>query len=461
MERIDATPSVHLLHAMRNQNLGWWKALAELIDNSFDAGATRVVLSAKGRTVQIEDNGRGMSDVTCAVRLGDHRAGESPGLGMYGIGLKDAWLYADGSICVDSVRDGTRAKIFADIQQMIEHGSWMVDAPTVAEAPDAKSGTTITLGLARRRKLPTHSHVQELSWAFTPALKSGRQIEWQRGVAKPETLAAKELPPLLETVRDSFDVGGKSVSIEIGIVADGHHMTNGPVWIQYRHRNIMRSHIGMGSFNDERIGGIVRLGEGWSLTKNKDDFDANKDELGDAIHSRIRMLLLKAEQLSHDIESKEIACESETRVNEAIGELKREKRRQTREQSGTVKPGDSGRKRRKAKDITDQVGSVIAKDGNRRRGISLGFGYLEGDLMGEFDPSCNRITLNSGHPFISRTRKSKSTETLYVIAMSIFSHYVCNHDGNHLTLFEVRDFSQTLGAIMKSIHFDSEGAASA
>lgn len=50
-------PDPHLLASLVNANLPWWKALAELVDNSLDAGATRVVIDVSHRTLTVSDDG--------------------------------------------------------------------------------------------------------------------------------------------------------------------------------------------------------------------------------------------------------------------------------------------------------------------------------------------------------------------------------------------------------------------
>jgi hypothetical protein len=74
MVRIPAR--AHVLHSMSNQALPWWKALAELVDNSFDAGAYRVTIEMAGRTLIVSDDGRGatketMSTATAVKKLSD------------------------------------------------------------------------------------------------------------------------------------------------------------------------------------------------------------------------------------------------------------------------------------------------------------------------------------------------------------------------------------------------------
>lgn len=448
-QRIDATPSVHLLNALCKQKLGWVDALAELIDNSFNAGATRVVVRCGNKSVSVEDDGRGMLDVTSAVRLGDHRVDLDAGIGMYGIGLKDAWLYAGDSITVTSNRAGKRCVISTSVREMIGTGDWSVSPPIESETIE-QNGTTIKLGLKPGRNLPSKDNMSKLAWAFTPALLSGKQILWvHRNVRMP--LIPNELPPLVDVVNDEFEVDGKVVKIHIGLVQDGHSMPNGPLWYQHKHRTICKSYLGVHRYNNERIGGIVTLGSGWSLTKNKDDFDDNKEALGNAIENRCRMLLAKAEQLTVDVQSAALNTELESMVNDAVATLKREKRN-SGESSGSKIPAYSGRKRKRAAQTSENAGSVEVKGTSRNRGrLKIAWRALDGNSIGEFDHLSDTITLNIDNAFVDYTRKSGDKPLLFALAMSVFADYVCTHQDGSKTLFEVRGYSQTLGEILRTM----------
>lgn len=458
--RIDATPSTHLLNALCKQKLGWVDALAELVDNAFNAGATRVVIRCGSRSVSVEDDGRGMLDVTSAVRLGDHRVDLDAGIGMYGIGLKDAWLYAGDSISVSSVRSGVRSEISTSVKEMIASGDWSVAPPSVTEANDS-SGTCIRLGLRAGRNLPSKDNASKISWTFTPAILSGKQILWV-SKGKKQPLPATEMPPLLDVVDDEFEVDGKGVRIHIGIVKDGHNMPNGPLWYQHKHRTICKSHLGVHRYNNERIGGIVTLGSGWSLTKNKDDFDDNKEELGNAIEARCRDLLSAAERLTVDVESAALNTALEAMVNDAVDALKRESRDQTKASSGTRTPTNSGKKRRRASKVSEEAGSVEGNCKSRRKGkLKIQWRFLEGNTIGEFDSLSDTVTLNEANPFVGYTRKSGDLPLLFSLAMAVFADYVCTHKDGKKTLFEVHDFSQTLGEILKTMVTDPMEAISA
>jgi hypothetical protein len=333
---------------------------------------------------------------------------------------------------------------------MIASGDWSVSPPTQVST-DEPSGTTIKLGLKASRNLPSKDNISKIAWAFTPALQSGKQILLVAAKGKRQPLIATELPPMVDIVDDEFEVESKTVKIHIGIVKDGHAMVNGPLWYQHKHRTICKSYLGVHRYNNERIGGIVTLGNGWSLTKNKDDFDDNKEALGNAIENRCRMLLAKAEQLTIDVQSAALNTELESMVNDAVSVLKREKRN-SGDSIGTKIPTYTGRKRKRSAEQTDNAGSVEVKGTSRNRGrLKIAWRAIEGNSIGEFDSLSDTITLNVRNGFVEYTKKSGDKPLLFALAMSVFADYACTHKDGSKTLFEVTGYAQALGEILRTM----------
>lgn len=96
VDRVQLQPDAGLVNSLgANHTLG--SALADLVDNSVDAGATRVsirLLTKDERLVQVEvlDNGRGMDEdaITRAMTIGVQRDYVATDLGHFGMGLKAA-----------------------------------------------------------------------------------------------------------------------------------------------------------------------------------------------------------------------------------------------------------------------------------------------------------------------------------------------------------------------------------
>lgn len=96
---LDVTPSAkRLTSSLRDIGYDFVSAIADIVDNSISANATRIdiELTFEGEYshIVIADNGTGMSprDLTEALRFGSRREYGSDELGRYGLGLKTASL---------------------------------------------------------------------------------------------------------------------------------------------------------------------------------------------------------------------------------------------------------------------------------------------------------------------------------------------------------------------------------
>lgn len=446
----DLTPEPHYILSVRNQGLPWWKALSELIDNGFDAKANRVEITVKGKTVTVTDNGRGMPDVIKAIRLGGHVASYGRGLGMYGVGLKDAWLSSGDKIDIRTVHAGVKTTISVDIRQI--GSDWIGPDPTI-ESTTEKEGTVIVLHLRDDRKAPSQEVFNKLGFIFSPAITQGLQIVRIVG-GKANPVSATPLPPFSESVQDSFEIDGKSASLNVGILQPGTRMPEGPFCFAYRHRVIEHSSLGSKNMSCMSMGGMITLGDGWVFTKNKDAIAENADQLEDAIYSRIKHLLVKANKMAMDVQSDQIKTELESMVNEALGEARREARHSTRETRGTVKPAASGTKRTRASKIhVDLPGSVTTDaDGVRRRGLKIDWCQIGSDDIGKYDPRTNTVNLNLEHPFVAAAKVSHNNPALFAVAFAVYAEWLCMHkDAQQRTLFEVDDFGSTLGRLIKGM----------
>ncbi|MDR3079985.1 MAG: ATP-binding protein [Streptomyces sp.] len=102
--------------ALMNQGYGFEVAVADLIDNSIDAGADKVVVhflrdAERILTLLIIDNGHGMDSagLDAAMTVGRRRTYGDDALGMYGTGLKAASLSNASALTVISRTKRSRA----------------------------------------------------------------------------------------------------------------------------------------------------------------------------------------------------------------------------------------------------------------------------------------------------------------------------------------------------------------
>jgi hypothetical protein len=439
-------PHVHYLTSKMVENIGWHDALAELIDNAFDANANRAELVVANKSVTVTDDGRGCSDLGAMARLGVHKRQSSTSLGMHGRGLKDAWFYLGDVMQIESVKGSVLHEVTLSVSELVSN-QWEGPDPTVSDT-DRNPGTVITFP-GTRRTTPKPETWAKLSITFMPALNDGKQIVVKTGQGRRRPIKAFVPPIVSDAVVESFEVNGKPASINIGIIPEGQRNTTTGFLLTYGHRTIGQSAIGVGEYSSSRLAGIVRLGKGWKLTPHKDAIAEDVPALSDAIYSRIQAIAERAHQQSQIAESDAFKLELEGELHEGLKRL-REKRKSDGKDSGTVPPVGTGRRRRKARKTHNTQGGV--ENGNnkpKRCGISIDISALGEAAIGHADPMANRVTVNSDHPFVS-ANWNVNAPAIAAVAMAVYSHSRCNSDGGQAFGFEMFDFIEAWSAMLQS-----------
>lgn len=443
---MNLTPNPYLLLSMQNQNLPWHKVLAELIDNSLDAGANSVAVKLDRDGVIVSDNGRGVRDFERALKLGGHDESETTVLGKYGIGLKDAWLFAGDRMQVTTVHKGLKFDVTVDVHELHAR-EWMLDDP-IGVPTDEPSGTSVRLILRKGRHKPGSEAFERLSWVFTPALLDGKQVVRQSGIHQ-IPLQPKQLPTLAKSIADQFTIEGKTVEFHIGVMQEGERIINGPFWIQYGHRYIGSGSIGVGDYSTHGMAGLIKLGKGWALTKNKDDISELRDELAAEIHKRIEPLLKESQEAAKSVFISQLRMDCEAALNSHIQTHLREARTKPAvSQSGTVLAVGTGKRRRNAAKVHNAEGSVVRIKGTNGGKIKFDLNHLDPNLYGVFDPSDDRVILNLDHPWVVNAQATNNRAVLVLLALNALHHHALEHkDGNRLA-FPIEDpatsFSQLL-----------------
>lgn len=150
-----------MLDSLRAIGYSFEAALADIVDNSIAAEATRVDIEFRPKPwpyVAVIDDGLGMSsgDLLEAMRhggLGPHQARSDRDLGRFGLGMKTASLSQCRRLTVISRRDGTTTGARWDLDLVAERRNWVVlvlDGKDVANLPhvralDQKRSGTIIL----------------------------------------------------------------------------------------------------------------------------------------------------------------------------------------------------------------------------------------------------------------------------------------------------------------------------
>lgn len=148
-----------LVETLRNVGYDFKAAIADLIDNSIAAKATRIDITGrfKGGTpwIRIVDNGFGMSSDTLneALRYGSNRDYQPDELGKFGLGLKTATHSQCRQLIVatkQSASDHIEARVH-DLDHLIKTDKWEITSIPPSEQPPLlteplrryKSGTVI------------------------------------------------------------------------------------------------------------------------------------------------------------------------------------------------------------------------------------------------------------------------------------------------------------------------------
>jgi len=164
---VDVTPSAsRLTDSLRDIGYDFDSALADLVDNSIAAGATRVEIESDFQGgdsfVTIADNGFGMTkmQLTEALRFGTRRSYIKGELGRYGLGLKTASISQCRRVTVVTRRGQERRRISAlslDLDHIEKTDRWEIITPSPCRALDvarrkvaAGPGTVVIWGLLDR-----------------------------------------------------------------------------------------------------------------------------------------------------------------------------------------------------------------------------------------------------------------------------------------------------------------------
>lgn len=437
--RNSIAPHGNLLKSIAEQNLHWKEVLGEVIDNSFDAGATSVevvfgsIKNGRHQSVSVIDNGSGCSNVLAMLTLGGREQHKTTRLGRFGVGLKDFLLWCGGveaSVSITSVHGKRKRHVGICWSDVIARNDWDLGEDAVSEAavgPGARGGTTVTVRPVKR-SLPSgkdwDSLLDTVGYTFSPAIRAGCQISFKRDGkdSVPVPVRRWELPELEEVVKDVLDVGGKKVRIHVGIVKQGIKNTRPGLTYWHGHRVIVpATSSGCGGMDTSRIAGVVELSDGWVLTKNKDNISHDAERLYESVLERIRPLLLKAEVSAHCLEIDALRAATESLVNGIVfgdkeADPDSKAKRGEGDKSGTQQPTGKGKRHQSAKN--QQPGRTFG--GRRCSSLSIQFGPMVDEKIGRFDDA-GRIYIDEENPIVVQARREKNHLAIALIALSILS----------------------------------------
>jgi Histidine kinase-, DNA gyrase B-, and HSP90-like ATPase len=290
---VDLTPVTHFIENYRNNNVRLSVLCGEAVDNSFDAGATRVDIKITNDTILFKDNGVGVTNdrISSLCRLGDHAAMSTTALGRYGIGIKEQSCAAGDVFRIRSRSADGLMRFGIDWGNLAKSGSWEVPDPIWS---DDKGATFTEVQISRLRSPPKSAQVKKLKTdlerIFQPAIVSGSII-----TLNDETLHPVKDPPMKNVIEQTIEFDGdKYVSLRAGILKDPSNNSLNSVHVSYKHRVIMpQSIFGCGDgVGASFIFARVVLHGDWGLGKNKTEItDQYKDELENRLYEILAPIL--------------------------------------------------------------------------------------------------------------------------------------------------------------------------
>jgi hypothetical protein len=448
---INIAPTTHALDAQHNTLLGWDRAIGELVDNSFDADAHRIVISIDRKLLEVSDDGCGTDDIQAMFQQGRHVRHGSTQLGRYGVGLKDAAIWMWGTTSVFSATSKNFSRGTVDWDAIKRSGAWDVDVDrfdvTLDNLRDAKilSGQGTRLLFERIGRTFTKTNLDKLldylSYTFSPAIESGKQIEIKFS-GKSYLVPVYKRPSLDQPLETSGIVAGHSYRVRAGIVRKGEANNLRGFAIAFRHRVMDPTQRGCGEFSPSRFWGWVELGDGWKLSRNKDRLAEHFDELAADLLQKCRSILQQAHTQGQTLEVNSLKGRLEQQIGDLLSDLRHAKR-EKKDATGTVTPTGDGAKHQRAtlRHIFE------GKYGPKNPPKNLGGCLVEFDDLGAdqviglaeaADGNKVRVTLNKQHPWVVQLMPYQEGPGIIQLVLSLLADYLIRVDPKQLRQLMIR-----------------------
>ena len=141
MQNIDITPNAaKLIESLRYLTYTNETAIADIVDNSFDAEADNVIVSIdKNDSIIIHDDGHGMDKKVMgeAIKLGSDTQKEQTDLGRFGMGLVTASISMGRRVeVISKMEDEEPHKVVLDLDHIVDTKQWYgIEEPLTRATP--------------------------------------------------------------------------------------------------------------------------------------------------------------------------------------------------------------------------------------------------------------------------------------------------------------------------------------
>jgi hypothetical protein len=395
------------IRAMRNRSIYWHEALCELVDNSFDAGATRVDIEINKREATVTDDGCGCLDHNAMVQRGKHRHQKTTTIGRYGVGLKNVSAAKASILRIESNKGGQRLLVRVDWTAREKHGNWEYSFDV--QPSTEKDGTKVKLEELRQLPPKLDEIVNQLSFTYAP--RGERQITVAVGKNK-RVVPAYQPPDMDHAVKHTGVIDGKrSYRVEAGVLRSGASTRMNGFIVAMGHRVIHNTFEPCGEYGGARFYGFVELIGDWSLSDHKTEIVDGGQDLWEELHRVCIEPLKKASAVSHNVEIAGLEESLSARLTEAFMKERKAVRHQNRDVIGTIKPKHTKRKHSKA--ARSQSGATF-KERISRGIIKVKFDTFQNNSAAVIQDttSCLTVLLNLSNEWVREHLNQKTVNSV-------------------------------------------------
>lgn len=318
IENVDGTPSPALLLAIRAEKQKWNLLIAEALDNSFGAGASRATITMDKDAVTITDNGWGIrfGNEEGLYKLGKHLGQmTSKGIGLFGVGIKWQANNAGDRLEFSSVSVDNEVFGSVDFAEMIRSDSWKRGITIDRRPVEVGKPTGTTIIISRLRVKPaTNAEIlkarEEVARRYRPALAMGHSV----AINGIEATLPPD-PEMTDIITATIELGGgKGATLVGGLLKHPDTADLTGVHVAKGYKIILDStkSFGVGEYTGAapRIYCFVDLIGPWEIDRFKEEIsDVDADALDRAIEQHLLPILEKAESASIDARTDEFVNE--------------------------------------------------------------------------------------------------------------------------------------------------------
>lgn len=442
MDNINITPNAgKLINSLRYLTYTNETAIADIVDNSFDAGADNVNVFIEDERIIIVDDGCGMSQdiMNEAIKLGSDTSKEQSCLGKFGMGLVTASISMGRKLEVFSKTiDGEPAKVVLDLDYIEETNNWFgISEP--ADDEEAKILNKLGHGTIVRV-----SQLDSIKAGIIPSLTKHLRLVFRNFLmdGKVITVNSKKLTPIDPLNRDlddteilfdeDIEIDGENVHVVVAHIDtnksdeavkynDANHLKVSPstqgFYIVRNNREIAEAqllgistrHPSLNRFRCEiSYDGDLDDVFGINFTKNHVEISqALRDKISAKVKPLMSLIANQAKRASEAAAAEKIShSDAETVINKKKALLRAKNTwKETRKKPTPNQAEDRKDDKQKQKQKHDRKNIRKIRPGTRAMAAEIG----EADL-GEFGPmfECyfegNKIVIhwNIRHPFHSK-----------------------------------------------------------